>query len=80
VTVEPARTASPFSIDRKIFQFGLAIPAISADARVIGAVPKTAAPFANFQLHAQFHCEISKGSNPGSAFFSLLTAEVVDAG
>jgi hypothetical protein len=39
---------------RKILQLYLTLPAINTPLS-LGAVPKTTAPLANFQLHAHFH-------------------------
>lgn len=60
--------------DREVFQPDLTPFAISST-KALGAVPKTAAPFADFQLYA-FHYGISLGSNPGDSTFSLLWAGV----
>ena len=43
---------------RKVFQFYFTLLAIHTFLSM-GTVPKTAAPFANFQLHAQFHDDFS---------------------
>jgi hypothetical protein len=53
-------TPSPFAAFRrgKVSQFGFTFLAVNTPLG-LGAVPKTAAPFANFQVHAQFHDEIS---------------------
>ena len=60
--------------DREVFQPDLT-PRTVRSTKALGAVPKTAAPFANLQLNA-FHDRISLGSNPGDATFSLLWAGV----
>ncbi len=57
----------------KIFQFGITSKAIHTS-MVLGAVPQTAAPFANFQLHAQIHLHFSViACNPGNFVFVLLS-------
>jgi hypothetical protein len=50
------RTTAPLSAlrRRKLTQFCFTVPAINTPLG-LGTVPKTAAPLANFQLHAQFH-------------------------
>src|SRR5580704_6584478 len=55
-------TPAPFSAlrSRKVSQFYNTPLAINT-AVVLGAVPKTTAAFANFQLHAQLHDSLSQG-------------------
>jgi hypothetical protein len=68
------RASTPFTAFRswKVFQFGLTFPAINTPL-CLGAVPKTTAPFANFQLHAQFHDGFSVFSScPARIFLSVV--------
>jgi hypothetical protein len=60
------RTPTPLSAFRRweIQQFCLTRSAIYSP-KVLSTVPKATTPFANFQLHAQFHDLFSVGRAPG---------------
>jgi hypothetical protein len=67
-----ASTTLPGFWRRKVFQFYFTLLAINS-AHSLGTVPKTTAPLANLQLHAQFHDQFSVfSSSPAEAFLFQL--------